>query len=247
MCSKTDKTVSFAMSGCGWLSSFYLGVIDVMKEGKYMTDTSILAGTSGGSLGSLIACSNIPSSDALQLMIDISTDKKFQSNIDVGLRKKLHEILPSDVLDRCNGRLHIVTTKVWPLTNNQLVPQITSRFQSREHLIDVVSASCFIPLWSTPRQFIKNISTDPESYYVDGGVVAWMPPIGDVRVSPFPKSLIFKRIRPHISLPDGKYFTPKLMSWVLSPPPVDIIKELSNEGYKAGKDWIDRKVANQSF
>jgi predicted acylesterase/phospholipase RssA len=45
-----DNTKSFALSGCGWLIPFHLGVLDTMKEAGYLTDKSIIAGTSGGSL-----------------------------------------------------------------------------------------------------------------------------------------------------------------------------------------------------
>lgn len=55
--SAQDKTMSFAMSGCGWLTPFYFGVVEKMREAGYITDESLMAGTSGGSLGALIAVS----------------------------------------------------------------------------------------------------------------------------------------------------------------------------------------------
>jgi hypothetical protein len=44
----TDKGLSFAMSGCGWLTPFYFGLIEKMREAGYISDSSIIAGTSGG-------------------------------------------------------------------------------------------------------------------------------------------------------------------------------------------------------
>lgn len=49
-----NRSTSFAMSGCGWLWPFYLGVIKTMKKKGYLTDSSICAGTSGGALGGKI-------------------------------------------------------------------------------------------------------------------------------------------------------------------------------------------------
>ena len=38
------------------LCVFYYGVNDRLREGGYLTDRSVLAGTSGGALGALIGC-----------------------------------------------------------------------------------------------------------------------------------------------------------------------------------------------
>jgi predicted acylesterase/phospholipase RssA len=102
---KNDKTISIAMSGCGWLAPFYLGVIKVLKSTNYLTKNSIYGGTSGGSLGALIGCADIDTELATKIFIKISEDKKFHKNIDHGIKMHLRAILPEDVLSKVNNRL----------------------------------------------------------------------------------------------------------------------------------------------
>ena len=239
---KNDKTISIAMSGCGWLAPFYLGVIKSLKSKNYLTKNSIYGGTSGGSLGALIGCADIDTDLAAKIFIAMSEDKKFHKNIDHGIKMHLRTIIPEDVLSKVNDRLFIVTTKVWPDINNIKKPIITSHFKDIDHLIDVVSASCFIPIWSNRssiHSLFTKIISDPNSLYVDGGLASWMPPIGDVRVTPFPKTLIFTKRKPHITLPPNKYSTFTLISWVLQPPPPEKILELYKEGEIAANKWIE--------
>ena len=230
----TDKTTSFAFSGCGWLTPFYLGVIDKMQQAGYLTEKSLVAGTSGGSLGALVAVSGIRPQAGLDLIIEMSIDKKFKTNIDLGLKTFMPQLLPDNIVERSNGRLHVCVTKLWP--NPTGSPHIISNFKSKEMLVETVAASCFIPLYSSPRSFFTTITDNPLEYFIDGGVFGFMPPIGDVRVSPF-NILVFRR-PPHIKIKGDVFSAPRLLSWVLTPAPPDILQELYNEGYKSAEEWI---------
>ena len=235
----TTITKSFAFSGCGWLNVFYLGVIEAMKREGWMNHNSLLAGTSGGSLGAVLAISDIDTKVSLEAIIEMSKNKKFKSNIDKGLKETLGEILPLDIHTKCNDRLFIVTTKVWPQLERK--PFIISQFKDREHLLDTVSASCFIPFYSTPNKFFTTIQYHPNELYIDGGVFGWMPPIGDIRVSPFPKeilSLIGKR-SPHISLQKNSFPTRKLITWILSPAPPNELRNLYQMGIEEAQIYIE--------
>ena len=56
--------------------------------------------------------------------------------------------------------------------------------------MQAVAASCFIPLWSAPRQLATAVDlTHPDqasgaAWFADGGLLAFMPPVGDIRISP---------------------------------------------------------------
>jgi len=168
----TDKGLSFAMSGCGWLTPFYFGLIEKMREAGYISDSSIIAGTSGGSLGALVAVAGIHPREGLQLIKDMSLDKTFKNNIDLGLKSVLPSMLPSDITERANGRLHVCVTKLWPSPSASII----SKFDNVEDIIDIVAASCFIPFYSSPRAlFTKITSRSPSEYYIDGGVFGFMP------------------------------------------------------------------------
>lgn len=114
---------------------------------------------------------------------------------------------PDSILSLCNGRLHTIVTRVWP--NPSLDPVIISKYDSVDHLLDSVAASCFIPLYSARRSTteIRSMSSlyNQRSHYVDGGMTAFMPPVGDIRISPLPMRLfppLLLRRKPHISLVD---------------------------------------------
>lgn len=232
-----DKTSSFAMSGCGWLTPFYFGVVQKMQEAGYITEKSLVAGTSGGSLGALVAVSGISPRLGLKLMTDMSLDKSFKNNIDLGLKTLLPPVLPDDIVKRSNGRLHVCVTKLWP--NPTGSPHIISTFSSKEDLVDTVAASCFIPFYSAPSSFFTKIVSRPLEYFIDGGVFGFMPPIGDVRVSPF--SIVSLRRPPNIRIKPSVFSGPRLLTWVLTPAPPDVLEELYNEGYRAAEEWIALK------
>lgn len=235
-----DKTSSFALSGCGWLTPFYFGVIEKMTDAGYMTDKSLIAGTSGGSLGALVAVSGISPRVGLDFVIAMSLDDHFRGNIDVGLKTLLPQILPVNIVERSNGRLHVCVTKLWP--NPVGSPHIISQFRSQKDLIDTVAASCFIPLYSTPRTIFTKIAHRPLEYFIDGGVFGFMPPIGDIRVSPL--SVILLRRPANIKIRSSVFSTPKLLSWVLTPAPPAVLEELYLEGYRAAEEWIAVKQEN---
>ena len=144
MATKKDRTRSFAMSGCGWLWPYYLGVIKTMKTHGYLTNKSTCAGTSGGSLGALVACADIEPELALEFIIKLSKSSHFFKDIDAGMKSELLPLLPSDALEKCNNRLDIVVTRLWP-NPSFTKPLVTSSFQSKEELVDHIAASCFIP------------------------------------------------------------------------------------------------------
>jgi hypothetical protein len=237
-----DKSKSFALAGCGWLTPFYFGMIEKMIEAGYMSESSVIAGTSGGSLGALVAVSGMQPRVGLKLMTEMSLDKTFRNNIDVGLKTFLLSVLPDDIVKRSNGKLHVCVSKMWP--NPTGSPDIISNFTSKKDVVDTVAASCFIPLYSAPGSFLTKIANRPEENFIDGGVFGYMPPIGDIRVSPFTSSML--RRPPSIWLKESAFSMPRLLSWVLTPAPPDVLDQLYLEGYKAAEEWIaleEEKIA----
>ena len=115
-----------------------------MKAHGYLTKKSVCAGTSGGSLGALVACADIEPELALEFVIKLSKSKRFFHDIDAGMKSELLPLLPDDVIEKCNMRLNVVVTQLWP-SPSLTTPLVTSTFQSKDDLVDQVAASCFIP------------------------------------------------------------------------------------------------------
>lgn len=202
---------------------FYVGCMEVMKAHGYLTNKSIVAGTSGGSIAALIACCDVLSSEEiLKISVNMGTNRNFMNNIDAGLKSTIRSLLPHDALQRCNGRLHIVTTKLWPAPT--LTPTVISTFCDEEMLIDAVAASCFIPLYSA-RRLYTHIHGFGKSQFIDGGVLAFMPPIGDVKISPFKQGLLRRQVPATIYLDQLVYSRPRLVVYSLKPDPKVIYHE----------------------
>lgn len=239
-----SRSTSFSMSGCGWLTPFYLGCIDRLMTEGYLTETSIVAGTSGGSLGALVAVSGLHPHDVLDSIIDMSLNPSFKADIDQGLKEILSKILPYDIVTRCNERLHVVTTRIWPYPS--LKPNIVSKFSSKEHLIDVIGASCYIPLWSKSLGLYTKITDTPSNHkYIDGGITGLFPPVGQVLITPFPNELLkFLPVDiPSICIRDNIYPSNKLLYWTLSPAQPSILRDLYKQGQISTEIWM-KKMEN---
>lgn len=138
-------------------------------------------------------------------------------------------------------------TKVWPNPANSTT--IVSQFKSADHLVDVVAASCFIPLYSATKLAVQ-VGDHPDRY-IDGGVFAFMPPIGEVTISPFPQRFIYDllpdAVRPApstyrpacIYLDRSRYSLRRLLGWVLVPPPAQEMWGLFRGGQEAAHRWMD--------
>lgn len=232
-----NKT-SVAFGGCGWLTPFHMGVVKKFKEERIITNQTILSGTSSGALASLVAISDIPCDDAFKQVLKMSTDKEFRKNINGGIKKILRNILPDDILTRCNGRLYVCVTKVWP--DPKRSPQVLHRFDSIDHLIDVIAASCFIPVYSDSNKLFTTIAASA-NLYIDGGALSPMPPIGDIRVSPITPLRMLNRPPPHITLDANKYPLSKILPWVMQPQSHATLLDLYQQGYTRAGQWVENQ------
>ncbi len=195
-----------------------------------------------GSIAALIACTDISPESALQMFIDVSKEPNILDKIDVTLKTNILKILSNSHIQMCNNRLHIVVTKVM---TPQSSPIILNHFQSPSHLVDCIAASCFIPVYSARRlstsinmhtftnsgnysntDIKNNINNNSsgnhnnniifgKNLYADGGLTAFMPPVGDVRVSPFPHAYVkrFFKQEPHIHIQEGEFPLTSLLKW----------------------------------
>jgi hypothetical protein len=229
--------MSFAFSGCGWLTPFHMGVVRTMKEEGLLTSESVVAGTSGGAIAALLAVNNVHPDEGLETIIRMSKDPDFKQNIDKGLKRILREVIPDNVLENSNGRLHVCVTKVWP--NPSTKPLIQSQFASTEELLDNVAASCFLPLYSNRRTLFTYMGGSSSDLYMDGGVLARMPPIGDIKVAPFPRRFAARlATKVHISLDAKQYPLRRLVPYILNPAPEEILKDIYRQGTIAAEQWI---------
>ena len=240
------------MSGCGWLTPFHLGVAKELQALGFVSEGTTVSGTSGGALGAMAMVSGIKIEDTLEALIDFGNRPHLHTNIEANMRNiMLHLLSGTDkgaaALKHCDGRLIVCVTRLWPETS--IKPLQIRHYPTLSFLVDVVGASCFIPFWSAPKPYTtvavdaaeaRAVGLDEagETALVDGGFLAFMPPLGDTRVSPFPQHMIIQsRSKPHISLPKNAYRIPQLLSWVLTPAPEPILRDLFVQGREAAASW----------
>lgn len=184
----------------------------------------------------MIGClSDFPTQDAVKILTDLSKKKGIMKNIDLELKSTLESLLTEDASIRCNNRLHVT------ITDPKLRVKIISTFKNKNQLIEVISASCFIPLYSDLSQLrLRATITEYPGKYFDGGLRAFMPPIGDIRVTPFPLGSLrgIYRLYPHIHLPYSQYNIPQLVKWSLIPAEPEILQKLYDDGILAGERYI---------
>ena len=213
-----------------------------MKEEGFLTHKSVIGGTSGGSLAAAIACTDISPEIALDYLIEMSQSKAFRKNLHDEIKSSLRKFLPEDTLVKCNGRLHVCVTKLWPQPTRQVT--IVNEFESVDKLLDVIAALCFIPLYSAPRVLYAKVD---QELYIDGGVFAFIPPIGDVRVSPIPLPSFIKSRRSHIHIISKRFSLPQLISYVLIPAPPAVLRELFREGQRSADFWIRKEQTKKQL
>lgn len=208
-----------------------------------MNSESHYSGTSGGSICALHACSEMSCEEILELIIKMSSDPIVWKNMDAALRLSLAALVTEEALQRCQGRLHVTTTKVWPNPTPRVT--IISRFTSTAHLIDCVAASCFIPLYGDTKLTVRIGPT--EEKYIDGGVFAMIPPVGKVTISPFGNEHFRlggpPNFRPiDIHLDRKEYPLGKLLYRTLHPAPESELRRLCDKGVEAAERWLERRA-----
>lgn len=220
---------------------FHVGVIKALKQEGLMNQDSHYSGTSGGSICALHACSELSCEETLEMIIAMSSDPVVWKNMDAALRASLATLVTEEALKRCQGKLHVTTTKIWPDPKPHVT--IFSHFDSTEHLIECVAASCFIPMYGASKLTVPIGAAQHQ--YIDGGVYAMIPPVGKVTISPFGNSHFkigppnFRHIDIHLS--KDEYPLRKLLYRALNPAPEKEMRELYSKGIQAAHTWLEHQ------
>jgi len=177
--------MNLSFAGCGFLGIYHLGVASCFRA---YAPHVLLNRASGTSAGSVVAASLLleaplseMASDVLRGVVEAKKgilgpfSPSFDPNMIMG--QCLERLLPEDAHLRVNGRLHVSVTNVYDGKN-----VLVSQFSSKEELINVVLASCFIPVFSgiVPPRYRG-------SRVIDGGYSNNLPILDSqtITVSPF--------------------------------------------------------------
>lgn len=260
---------SFAFSGCGWLSPYYFGVLQCLRDNNCLTEKTRYAGTSGGALAAVAGFCDMDTRVVLEAMVKISQVDDVYLDIDTILKNKVLALLSNHYnshegksgeeaflreVNDGKDRLSLCVSRVWPKPT--IEPQLVSKFHSFQDLAEVTAASCFIPVWSKlgdigttttissrrRQRIVREMNETNEDTVVDGGFTAFMPPGCDVCISPFPEQYILRSMRkPHICLELGDISLPQLLYWVLNPASPAQLRRFYDLGYRSTEKFLEAR------
>jgi len=143
-------TVGFSYSVAGLLFPYHAGVTHRLKEAGILLPTTPLNGASGGALAAACASSHLTTDEAMSASLRIASRCTAEGSfLNLGriLRDELTEVCTEGMVESINARPapaeFLYTT----------APCLTPRrggapFASPADLVDVLAASCYIPLYS---------------------------------------------------------------------------------------------------
>jgi hypothetical protein len=176
----------------------------------------------------------------MEVVDNLARSKEFHSDIDRGLRSpQMLSFLPQDIVQRCNGRLHVVATRLWPRPSTNVT--VFSEYHSPEDVLSCVAASSFIPLYCGKRLYTHCRGHK----YVDGGVLSIMPEVGTVKVSPLPSVIFSDSLKPHI-YPREKIPISELIKQSFAPGSRQDLQRLFDMGYAAAEAWYNSTQKSES-
>ncbi|KAG7315943.1 hypothetical protein KOW79_020809 [Hemibagrus wyckioides] len=237
--------VNLSFAACGFLGIYQLGAVDAfLTHGHRLL--SCLRACAGASAGALVAAVLITAPDKLEHCKEFTY--RFASNVRkqklgamtpgydfmLELRGGIDRILPPDAHLLASERLHVSLTNCSTGRNSMV-----SSFPSREHLIKVLLASSFVPLYAG----VKPVEFQGQKW-MDGGFTDSLPVLAvgrTITVSPFSgqqdvcpphvgrRKLNLKLANMTVTLSTENI---KRLNQALFPPPLLRMQELHQKGYE---------------
>ena len=192
-----------ALSGCGWLFPYHIGVLSYLKSHQWVTPSTILSGVSGGALVAVGEASGLSEQDMMDVAVDIvrrqystTNTTSIWGNIGATVGASLDLALPNDAHIKCNSRVSIAVTQVSDEDSSYFVPLMSClplapnnvwsdptmfgyntdeehHFLNKDDLIQGCLASSHIPFYMD-KKFSKKWR---DSSWVDGGMKNILPPM----------------------------------------------------------------------
>jgi hypothetical protein len=192
---KRDYGVSF--TGAGLLTPYHLGVSEYLtKDVNFITDNTILAGSSGGALAAITTALKLNKNDALlacEYIAKECNNKGTRLTLRLALDTILNDLLPDNAAELINKRpasCSLSYTEVFPSIKSYTI----NTFQNKEDLIDCLRASCNIPFYFNGNSMTVNVRNGAG---IDGFFSHQLNRFGAPSIST-PYELVICPVRPNI-------------------------------------------------
>ena len=170
-----DDHAHVSLCGGGFRTWYHLGVYFGLRDnfGESGVEDIVFAGASIGALVAALAGAGVKPEEIWKQIPPIAHEFREPmgfihnlTNIGQYCRYLLNTLLPEDAHTRCNGRVFLSVTKLFPTPHNVII----SEWHSREDLINCVLACGYIPGWTWPGFCVWD-----NNICVDGGVTNNLP------------------------------------------------------------------------
>ncbi|RUS84363.1 hypothetical protein EGW08_007895, partial [Elysia chlorotica] len=139
-----DVVPSFSFSGCGFLGVYHIGVASCLRDHTDVVNRKEIrfAGASAGALVATTLLCDIDFGEMTRLFLEIAKVVRNKESRDLAqlLRAVMHQYLPDDAHLRLRNRLYVSMTILQGLKCG-----LVTDFRSKEHLIDCLLASAYVP------------------------------------------------------------------------------------------------------
>ncbi|GIL84316.1 hypothetical protein Vretifemale_13016 [Volvox reticuliferus] len=233
----------FGFSAGGLLFPYFLGVAVQLQAMNVLRPETPVAGASAGSIVAVCTKSGLSEQQLLDAFVDLSRDCRqggTRTRLKSVLQRVLQEALPYDIHERCEGRVFLAVTRLFP----DFAPLTVSSFTSRQDVIDTLLVSSHIPYWFDGSLF----TSYRDGMYFDGGITNFIPSTPTAlchRVCCFPSEKL--RAFPNIDLsPDTyeawPYDMGTMLSWAFEPAPDETLMFLVEKGKRDARSWAIANV-----
>mmetsp|Transcript_16773 Transcript_16773/g.33087 ORF Transcript_16773/g.33087 Transcript_16773/m.33087 type:complete len:303 (-) Transcript_16773:232-1140(-) len=245
-------SLNFSFSGCGWLTPWHWGAADGLMSRGLLTQSSLVAGASGGSVAAATVAAGIPIDDCIESFrrqSQLCMKHGTIGRIEPIMREELAAVLTQDGVKAMCERGTIAVTRLKP--RPVATPVLISQFSDPDDLIGAILSSCHIPYYLS-----RSAAQDWRGgSYIDGGFGALIPPIkGYYGVMPFQPSYI----PPHLTkgfvrselltpalTPSFPFPMHQLVRMAFFPSSDKTITELVLWGKEAANVWADAHEQRQ--
>lgn len=234
MVDPAPQITAVSFSGCSWLMTYHLGVAQAINE--HFTPQSLTYwGASSGSLTALIMAAGIPPRAAHDYCIDMAKAARKRRLLGPFGRMTSYVVAGlSDLLppleEIATERLKVSVTRIRGL-RNEVLPKAPPT--SREELIRIILASCYIPIYYEKPVFIDGRA------YIDGGVSDNLPHADRARtILVSPKPSLQKNACVDIYPQEEPPFKRALF------PCRHLLEDLFHQGLADGRSYISKRLTS---
>ena len=151
------------LAGGGFKGYYHLGLYKILKhlEKKNKIKIRYIVGTSTGAISAIIYVCNLDFNRWVDTFYKIK-ENMHKSDLHKTVIEIMKDELPENAYQLCTNRIKITTSK---LTMFGFVEEIFDKFDSNDHLLQVLSASIKIPYLTSKSIFGEKINS---YYYYDG-------------------------------------------------------------------------------